>query len=96
MNARVAILIIEDDADVWRAARIVLTPLAARTETITSPRELAALLTATLFDVVPLDMNFVSGERRGREGLGAPDEFRWHTPAGSKCTPNHLVVRPSC
>ncbi|HEX4050891.1 MAG TPA: response regulator [Steroidobacteraceae bacterium] len=75
MNAGVAILIIEDDADVSRAARIVLTPLASRVETISGPRELAAQLTSTSFDVVLLDMNFVSGERSGHEGLDALGEL---------------------
>jgi DNA-binding NtrC family response regulator len=64
-----AILIVEDDADVSRAARVVLAPLAVRVESIANPRELDMTLAAAPIDVVLLDMNFVSGQRSGTEGL---------------------------
>lgn len=65
------ILIAEDDADVVRAARIVLAPHAERIETTDMPTQLPALLAATSFDVALLDMNFVAGERSGNDGLRA-------------------------
>jgi len=75
MGAAATILIVENDADVSRAARIVLAPLAAQVQTIAGPGELEAQLACMPFDVVLLDMNFVSGERSGRQGLDAMDRL---------------------
>jgi DNA-binding NtrC family response regulator len=71
MSAGASILIAEDDADVLRAARVALMPFAGRVETLSSVDGLSELLASTSFDVVLLDMNFVSGERSGGEGLNA-------------------------
>jgi two-component system response regulator RegA len=71
MSERATILIAEDDADVLRAARIALAPHAARVETISTVDGLDQILAAGPFDVVLLDMNFVSGERSGGAGLNA-------------------------
>src|SRR5258708_17002077 len=71
MSEGATILIAEDDADVLRAARIALAPHAARVETIRAVDALDQILASGPFDVVLLDMNFVSGERSGGDGLNA-------------------------
>src|ERR1700731_2852845 len=71
MSGGATILIAEDDPDVLRAARIALAPHAARVETISTVDGLDRILASRRFDVVLLDMNFVSGERSGGAGLNA-------------------------
>ena len=71
MSPFAAVLIIDDDADVLRAARIALTPLVAIIETARTPDNVENILVTRSFDAVLLDMNFVSGERDGRAGLDA-------------------------
>jgi DNA-binding NtrC family response regulator len=71
-----AVLIIDDDADVLRAARIALMPLVAFVETARTPDNLESLLGARSFDAVLLDMNFVTGERDGHAGLQALARIR--------------------
>jgi two-component system response regulator RegA len=65
-----AVLIVEDDADVQRAARIALAGNCGRIEVLDGPDALANFETAS-FDVALLDMNFVAGERSGTAGLDA-------------------------
>jgi DNA-binding NtrC family response regulator len=69
MTATDAVLIVEDDRDVRRTARIALAYHVGRVEDIESLERLEAALAATVFDVVLLDMNFVIGERSGAAGL---------------------------
>jgi two-component system response regulator RegA len=64
-----AILIIENDADVQRAARVALAGSCKIIEVIDGPAQLAGRLETVGFDVVLLDMNFVAGERSGAAGL---------------------------
>jgi DNA-binding NtrC family response regulator len=66
-----AILMVEDDADVRRSARIALAPHVERVEMIESAERLEEMLETSTFDVVLLDMNFVTGERSGAAGLNA-------------------------
>jgi two-component system response regulator RegA len=66
-----AVLIIDDDADVLRAARVALAPHVRLIETVRTPENIENMLRAQAFEVVLLDMNFVSGERSGRGGLDA-------------------------
>ena len=66
-----AILIVEDDADVQRAARIALAGSCKLIEVLDGPAQLAGRLEAVSFDVVLLDMNFVAGDRSGAMGLDA-------------------------
>src|SRR4051812_27126616 len=65
------VLILEDDADVQRAARIALQPHVQRIETAASADGLSDKLKATAYDAVLLDMNFTRGARNGAEGLDA-------------------------
>jgi two-component system response regulator RegA len=70
-----AVLIVEDDADVQRAARIALAGSCARIEVLDAPDALASLEMAS-FDVALLDMNFVTGDRSGAAGLDALGRLR--------------------
>jgi DNA-binding NtrC family response regulator len=64
-----AIVIVEDDADVQRAARIALAGSCRLIEVLDRPDALPSRLEAVSFDVALLDMNFVAGERSGAAGL---------------------------
>jgi DNA-binding NtrC family response regulator len=66
-----AVLIVEDDPDVRRTARVALAYHAGKVEALESLALLEGALAATVFDVVLLDMNFVIGERSGAAGLDA-------------------------
>ena len=66
-----AILIVEDDADVQRAARIALAGSCKLIEVLETPVALPGRLEAVSFDVVLLDMNFVAGDRSGATGMDA-------------------------
>jgi DNA-binding NtrC family response regulator len=74
------VLIVEDDADVQRSARIALGSHVARVELLDSAAKLEEQLASTAFDVVLLDMNFVSGERSGVAGLDALARIRAFDP----------------
>jgi DNA-binding NtrC family response regulator len=77
MNTGGALLIVEDDADVQRAASIALAAQFARIDALTAPDEgLEARLATAGYDVVLLDMNFVTGERSGAAGLDALARIR--------------------
>ncbi len=77
MNTADALLIIEDDADVRRAARIALDGEFARIDVMDAPgAALEASLVTSGYEVVLLDMNFVSGERSGASGLDALARIR--------------------
>ncbi|MDR1153791.1 MAG: sigma-54 dependent transcriptional regulator [Bacteroidales bacterium] len=70
MNLRQAnILVIDDDADVLTAARLLLKPEARSIVTNSSPENIRRLVTGTSFDVLLLDMNFNSALNTGNEGL---------------------------
>src|SRR5690606_22549286 len=72
-----AMLIVEDDADVRSAARIAMTGKFARIDTLIAPDGALETRVATAgYDVVLLDMNFVTGERSGSAGLDALQRVR--------------------
>lgn len=75
-----SVLIVEDDADVRRSARIALAPEIERIREIGSAAEIDSALAAGMFDVVLLDMNFVAGERSGAAGLDALARIRASDP----------------
>lgn len=76
MEQKGSVLIVEDDQDVARAARVALAPLVQQVQTISSAHELEAQLAAGELDAVLLDMNFVAGTRSGQEGLAALSRIR--------------------
>ncbi len=63
-----ALLVIDDDADVLKAAAMLLSP-DARVQTTQFPDAVFATVAAGGFDAVLLDMNFAPGERDGAMGL---------------------------
>lgn len=77
MNTSGALLIIEDDADVRRAARIALAGDFARIDVMDAPAAtLESALDESGYEVVLLDMNFLAGERSGAAGLDALARIR--------------------
>lgn len=70
------VLIVEDDQDVARAARVALATHVQESRTITSLAALDEQLASRIFDAVLLDMNFVAGARSGAEGLTALARIR--------------------
>ena len=70
MNLRQAnILVIDDDADILTAARLLLKPEVKTVVTDSNPENLRRLLTGNSFDILLLDMNFNSPLNTGNEGL---------------------------
>ncbi len=67
--AETSILIVDDDSDILTAARLLLKRHFGRVVTANQPERIPALVAEAPFDAVLLDMNFVTGERSGREGL---------------------------
>jgi two-component system response regulator RegA len=65
------VLVVEDDVDVQRSARLALTGYVERVELLGTADKLDDALAESPFDVVLLDMNFVVGERSGAAGLDA-------------------------
>lgn len=76
----IAVLVVEDDADVRRSARVALASHAERVEELESATELESILASGAFHVVLLDMNFVAGERSGAAGLDALARIRSFDP----------------
>lgn len=63
------ILILDDDADVVHAARLVLQPEAGRIDSAATLDGLEDQVSPGAYDVILLDMNFGPGRRSGDEGL---------------------------
>lgn len=64
------ILVVDDEEDILLAARLLLKPHFASVQTSRDPSCVPALVRQGAFDVLLLDMNFVSGAQDGTEGLG--------------------------
>ncbi len=80
-----AVLILDDDPDVLKAARVAIGPRATRVETLSAPGALAGALGPGDFEVLLLDMNFVLGDHSGRAGLDSLDQAR-------ACDPQLAVI----
>jgi DNA-binding NtrC family response regulator len=65
---KIALLIVDDDADVRRAARLALAAI-ADTREAASLDEMETQLAGATSDAVLLDMNFSLGLRSGQDGL---------------------------
>ena len=74
-----ALLIVDDDADVLKAAAAALERTVERVDTASGPDGLAER--ADLYDAVLLDMNFAAGARDGAEGLDLLDRLLAADPA---------------
>jgi len=77
------LLIIDDDADVLRAARIALTGEFNDILTASSTEGLERHLERQDCDLVLLDMNFVTGDRSGNSGLDGLARVRAADPAAA-------------
>jgi two-component system, NtrC family, response regulator HydG len=66
---KASILIVDDDADVLTAVRLLLRPQVMEIVTEKNPEQIPALLKQHSFDAVLLDMNFKSAIHTGNEGL---------------------------
>jgi two-component system, response regulator RegA len=80
MQTPLSVLVVDDDADVLKAARLALSR-EVQVETVLSPSGLAELVRSTPYDAVLLDMNFALGERSGKEGFDALGSVRSADPA---------------
>ncbi len=63
------ILVIDDDADVLTALRLLLKPFVAEITVEKNPANLSSLLSRNNFDVIILDMNFNGLVNTGNEGI---------------------------
>jgi two-component system response regulator HydG len=63
------ILVVDDEQDILRAARLLLKRHFAAVETLSDPGTLAERVRQGAFDVLLLDMNFAAGADSGAEGL---------------------------
>jgi DNA-binding NtrC family response regulator len=79
MGTAFSFLIVDDDADVLRAAAQALSAAGAAVELATSAEAIASQ--AERFDAVLLDMNFAAGARSGAEGLDALATLQAADPA---------------
>jgi len=73
-------LIVEDDRDVQRAARVALAGHFSAISLIEAPARIEPSLDSET-DVVLLDMNFALGQNSGRDGLNALARIRTLDPA---------------
>ncbi len=64
-----SILVVDDDADVLTALRLLLKPLVKEVITEKNPNNINALIERTNFDIVILDMNFSGLVNTGNEGI---------------------------
>jgi DNA-binding NtrC family response regulator len=69
MSVRANILIVDDDADVLTAARLLLRQHFQHVLTTESPDEIESIMSGTPIDVFLVDMNFAIGVNTGGEGL---------------------------
>jgi DNA-binding NtrC family response regulator len=69
MQTERAFLIVDDDADVLKAAGMALSGAGTRVDLASSPEALDEKVKARAYDALLLDMNFALGDRSGRDGL---------------------------
>jgi two-component system response regulator HydG len=66
---KASILVVDDDTDILTAVRILLKPLVKEIITEKNPDNIPSLLARHAFDVILLDMNYVSSINTGNEGI---------------------------
>ena len=69
MTAAATILVVDDDADVLMAARLLLQKHYSRVLIAEDPADIKSMMAAERIDVFLLDMNFAIGRNTGAEGL---------------------------
>ena len=80
MQSRATILVVDDDADVLTAARLLLRQFFGSVLTTTDPGKVASLISEQEIDVFLVDMNFAIGQHTGVEGLNCMQEIKSHDP----------------
>ena len=73
MTRRATILVVDDDADVLTAARLLLRQHFDRVQTCSSPDDIGSMMASERIDVFLVDMNFAIGRNSGDEGLKCLD-----------------------
>lgn len=76
MSFRATILVVDDDADVLTAARLLLRQYFERVLTTADPADIPQLMSSESIDVFLVDMNFAIGSNRGAEGLNYLEQIR--------------------
>jgi DNA-binding NtrC family response regulator len=76
VKSRATILVVDDDADVLTAARLLLRQYFEKILTTTDPAEIPELMGSERIDVFLIDMNFAIGRNRGIEGLNYLEQIR--------------------
>jgi DNA-binding NtrC family response regulator len=69
MKTNASVLVVDDDPDVLKAARLLLRQHFDRVETSEDPTEIETLMRKSPIDVFLVDMNFAIGRNTGAEGL---------------------------
>jgi len=75
MQSRATILVVDDDADVVAAARLLLQQHFGEVLTTTDPTDVPALMREQRIDVFLVDMNFTIGKHSGVEGLNCMEQI---------------------
>jgi two-component system response regulator HydG len=78
-----SILVVDDDADVLTAVRLLLKPEVAQIVTEKNPENLRNLLSRQDFDAILLDMNFNASINTGNEGLYWLRKIQEYKPGAS-------------
>ncbi len=76
MDSRATILVVDDDADVLTAARLLLRQHFGKILTTADPDDIPELMASERVDVFLVDMNFAIGENRGIEGLNCLEQIK--------------------
>jgi DNA-binding NtrC family response regulator len=74
------ILVIDDNVQILESLRILLKDEFAGIDVLTKPSRLTEMLWRNSYDIVLLDMNFVTGETSGNEGIFWLNEIRKKDP----------------
>ena len=80
MQKRGNALIVDDDADILLAGRLLLRDHFENIITIQQPEKIEGLINQHRFDVVLLDMNFTRGATSGTEGFDWLRKIITHDP----------------
>ncbi len=75
MSTESHILVIDDDPDIARAARLLLERHAMRVSTAADPEAAWVVLAEDAIDVILLDLNFARGRTTGEEGFAMLDRL---------------------
>lgn len=79
-NNKGRVLVVDDDADVLTAARLLLKRQVNLVETESDPERIPQHLETTQWDIILLDMNFNLGANSGEEGLHWLDRIQQPFP----------------